>query len=84
MATNALINLVFVLSWQYLKIARLNLLQQPIIIAMTASAMAEDKQACFSAGMDDYLSKPIELQKIMIALKRFYKKMNVGGRMDKR
>jgi CheY-like chemotaxis protein len=35
------------------------------IVAMTANAMPEDQQACFDAGMDDYVSKPIDIQEII-------------------
>jgi CheY-like chemotaxis protein len=41
------------------------------IIAMTAGALAEDKQRCLAAGMDDYLPKPIDLEQLRAALNRW-------------
>ncbi|WP_114750173.1 response regulator [Pleomorphovibrio marinus] len=42
----------------------------PKIVAMTAGAMYEDKQHCLAAGMDGYISKPLETDKLMEILKQ--------------
>ncbi|MEH2087723.1 response regulator [Nostoc sp.] len=43
---------------------------RPHIIAITANAMQGDRQLCLAAGMDDYISKPIQLQELVQALSK--------------
>jgi len=47
------------------------------IIAMTAHAMDSDRQRCFDAGMDDYLTKPFQPQQVLETLRRFSDKPGV-------
>ena len=41
-----------------------------VIIAMTANAMAGDREICLDAGMDDYITKPFEPAEFLAALQR--------------
>jgi CheY-like chemotaxis protein len=41
-----------------------------VIVAMTANAMQSDRERCIQAGMDDYISKPVNKAEVVAVLKR--------------
>ncbi|HMA07171.1 MAG TPA: response regulator, partial [Ramlibacter sp.] len=42
--------------------------ERPRIVAMTANAMQGDREECLAAGMDDYVTKPIAIDRLVEAL----------------
>ncbi|MDM8567791.1 response regulator [Candidatus Halobeggiatoa sp. HSG11] len=46
--------------------------QKNIIVAMTANAMQGDAEKCLANGMDNYISKPIDLERIFNVIKQYY------------
>ena len=45
-------------------------LQQPYVVAMTANALSTDREDCRSAGMDDFVPKPVRIGDLQAALRR--------------
>lgn len=53
-------------------------LQHPRIVALTANAAAEDRQAYLDAGMDDHLAKPFEMKDLADVITRAFKARQTG------
>lgn len=47
---------------------------QPVIVAMTANAMSEDKEECLARGMDEYLAKPLNINVLLDMLTDIYRR----------
>lgn len=50
----------------------------PMIVAVTANALKEDRDICLGAGMDEYISKPVKSQPVLAVLEQVKRK--VGSR----
>lgn len=51
---------------------------QPLIIAMTANAAREDKEECLTEGMNDYLSKPVNIDELVQVLEKWGCRIRYG------
>jgi signal transduction histidine kinase/DNA-binding response OmpR family regulator len=45
--------------------------RQPLIVALSADVSAHHREACLEAGMDEFISKPIRLEKLTAGLQRW-------------
>ena len=52
--------------------------QKPWIIALTANAMQGDREMCLEAGMQDYVSKPIQIKELTQALEKAYSALRLN------
>ena len=52
---------------------------QPIIIAMTANALKEDRDRCLAAGMDDYISKPVCKEALALKLEQWSRHLKIAA-----
>ncbi|MEM6913492.1 MAG: response regulator, partial [Pseudomonadota bacterium] len=52
------------------------------IIALTANTLQEDQDACFAAGMDDFLSKPFEPKELLAIIDRYAARQDVSESPD--
>ncbi len=55
----------------------------PYILALTANVQKEAQLACLAAGMQDYLSKPVQTEHLIAAMARAYAWMSANGRVDR-
>jgi CheY-like chemotaxis protein len=49
--------------------------ERPWLIALTAGAMKENREECKAAGLDDFLTKPMNMRELEMALERGYHKL---------
>ena len=57
-------------------LVRVEMCEQPQIVAVTANVSVGYRERCLSAGMNDYVSKPISAKSLVFALQGCYARLN--------
>ena len=66
--------------WEATRLLKSNPATKSIpVIALTAHAMAEDRDKAIAAGCDDYDTKPIDLPRLLAKIKKLLPEAGAGG-----
>jgi signal transduction histidine kinase/ActR/RegA family two-component response regulator len=56
--------------------------RQPVVVAMTAAVLVEDKQACLEAGMNAFITKPVRTEQLIEMLQSFFPRQGDCARQE--
>ena len=50
--------------------------QDPVVIALTANTLSDDRKKCYEVGMVDFIAKPLGFKQLEMALTKWTKKLD--------